>query len=278
MSERFYLLGADVSGSPTPRMVNAAFEAMGIDAVYSSLNVATDALASTFSKLKELEAKGLNVTMPHKSSIISLLDSVDATSTKIGAVNTVAKVGDLYLGHNTDVEGITGPLRARGVSTFGRAVVVGTGGAARAFCAAMAEMGCRRVTVLTRDVVRARSFVSDMAAAFPNLGLDTALLGDPVAFDADLVFNASPMGSDSVPSSKSVVALVRPDQVVFDAVYFPVETELIRMAEGAGARTIRGYEMLLGQAIGAVRIWTGRSPPSEVMSRALVTTLEARAR
>ncbi len=278
MPEQFFLLGADVSGSPTPRMVNAAFEAMGIDATYSSLNVAPDALASAFSKLKEREAKGLNVTMPHKSSIIGLLDSVDATSAKIGAVNTVAKVGDLYLGHNTDVEGITGPLRARGLSTFGRAVVVGTGGAARAFCAAMAEMGCRRVTAFTRDIVRARSFVSDVAAAFPDLGLDVAVLGDPLRFDADLVFNASPMGSEGAPTSKSVVALVRSDQVVFDAVYFPVETELIRAAEGAGARTIRGYEMLLGQAISAVRIWTGRSPPSELMSRALASILEARAR
>lgn len=277
MPEHFYLLGADVSGSPTPRMINAAFEAMGIDATYSHLNVTQDALASTFSKLKERDTKGLNVTMPHKSSIIYLLDSVDATSAKIGAVNTIAKVGDLYLGYNTDVEGITDQLRGRGLSTVSSAVVVGTGGVARAFCAAMEEMGCRKVTALARDISRARSFVSDMAAAFPHLGLDIALLGDPVRLDADLIFNASPMGSAGVPSSKSVVALVRPDQVVFDAVYFPVETELIMAAERVGARTIHGYEMLLRQAIGAVRIWTGRSPPSEVMSRALLSSLEARA-
>jgi shikimate dehydrogenase len=277
MSGRFFLLGADVSLSPTPNMVNTAFGAMGIDASYSSLSVTPGALAPTFSRLKAQGIRGLNVTMPHKISILRVLDSSDEISSKIGAVNTVAREGTAYRGYNTDVEGIIHPIRALGLSRVDSAAVIGTGGAARAFCAAMAELQCRQVTFLTRDIGRVGALVSEMRAAFPDLNFEAAQLLNPIDGEFRLIFNASPIGSRGVPLPASIRTLVKSDVLVFDAVYSPVETELIRFAVASGSHVVRGYEMLLEQAAGAIRIWTGRPPPMDAMKASLLRSLEVAA-
>ncbi|MDE1853144.1 MAG: shikimate dehydrogenase [Thaumarchaeota archaeon] len=258
-------------------MVNSAFEAMEMEAVYAPLNVSPGALAETFDRLKQQGVKGFNVTMPHKTSILQLLDSSDDTSSKIGAVNTVSRERASYIGYNTDVEGIVQPLRSRGVERIDRAAVVGTGGAARAFCAAMAKMKCKGVTVVSRDAKMAGGFVSQMTASFPSIEFVTSDFGGPINGEFELVFNASPIGTRGVPLPRQVGAMVESHQLVFDAVYSPNETELIKLAESRGSRTIRGHEMLLEQAIGAIRIWTGRPPPAEVMRKALIHSLEVTA-
>jgi shikimate dehydrogenase len=273
MPDRYVLIGSKVSKSPTPNMMNAAFNAMGSDAEYDALEVDATRLDTVFAQLKSSGVSGMNVTIPHKASIISQLDSLDEVPRRIGAVNTVKKVGSVYRGFNTDVDGVLEPLRSRGVSRIRSAFVLGTGGASRAACKALYDLGCRNLTVLTRSIEKASDFLSSMRGALPEARLRAASISNPPAETPDLIFNASPYGSNGIPLPSQVPPLLEGRPIVFDAVYLPVETELIRHAEERNCITIYGHEMLLHQGAKALQIWTDRAPPMLAMKTALLQSM-----
>jgi shikimate dehydrogenase len=273
MPERYVLIGESVSNSPSPAMMNAAFEALGLDSVYETSNVGKNRLADDFAELRSSGVSGLNVTIPHKSSIVPLLDSVDEVPARIGAVNTVKKEGSSYVGYNTDVDGVIEPLKSRGHSGIIRAFVLGTGGASRAACQALYELGCKELAVFSRDPDRAKGFLLAMRAALPEVGLEVTSMDRPPSWRPELIFNASPMGANGIPVPAQVSRLLVEGLTVFDAVYFPVETELIRQAKEKNCTTVYGHEMLLYQGATAVRIWTGRTPPVQAMKAALIQSL-----
>jgi shikimate dehydrogenase len=139
----------------------------------------------------------------------------------------------------------------------------------------MDELGCRRVTVAVRDVKRAEGFVSEMGGAFPKTRFDLRAFEDLQRMAVQLVFNATPMGAQGAPLPEGVKRVIYGDEVVFDAVYRPMETELLRIARERGCPTIGGHEMLLHQGAVALEIWTGRRAPVETMRRALLGSLGA---
>jgi shikimate dehydrogenase len=253
--------------------MNAAFRATGIDASYEAISVGRGDFARRFLELKETMA-GFNLTIPYKSDVIGHLDWLDPVASRIQAVNVVKKAGSRHLGYNSDVDGITGPLRERGLERVGRALLLGAGGAARAFCDAMNQLACTEVTVAVRDVTRGKAFAKEMAAAFPRMTLATAELGKLANVEADVVFNATPMGSPGAPLVETLKRVIYGHAVVFDAVYRPTKTELLKAAEKGGSRIIYGYEMLLGQGARGFEIWTGRRAPVESMRGALLESLE----
>jgi shikimate dehydrogenase len=269
MPDRYVLIGENVSKSPTPRMMEAAFLELGVDAVYQSSNVKASELDSTFAELKESDLRGANVTIPHKMSIVRLLDSLDEVSSKIRAVNTIKEESGKYRGFNTDVDGIVGPLRSRGISRVRRAVVLGTGGAARAFCQAMHMLGCANLLVIYRSQERAAGFISAIRDKFPDIMIESASTDALPDWEPDLLFNASPAGVDGLPLPVELDRLLEGGSTAFDAVYFPVDTELVRLATELGCRVVYGHEMLLHQALKSFQIWTGRAPPVDAMSRVL---------
>lgn len=273
MPERYVLIGEMVSNSPTPRMMNAAFDALGLDAAYGASEVGAGKLGAYYAEFKTQGVSGLNVTIPHKVSIIVLLDSLDQVSRRAGAVNTVKKEGRSFKGYNTDVDGILKPLTSRGISKPGHVFIIGTGGASRAACQAMSVLGCKNLTILSRNIEKAAGFVSSMKEALPAMGMEAAQIGDLPPGRPDIVFNASPMGSNGIPLHRGVGRLLEETPLVFDAVYLPVETELIRQAKNRGCVAIHGYEMLLYQASRAFEIWIGRSPPLETMKASLLQSL-----
>lgn len=273
MTDRYFLLGENVSRSPSPEMINAAFGAMGLDAVYQASTVRAADLAASFAKLTEAKASGLNVTIPHKTAVARLLGSLDEVSSRIGAVNTVKHEGDSYRGYNTDVDGILGPLRSRGITKPRRVFVIGTGGAARAFCEAMHEAGCKELVALSRDPRRADGFLSSMKTAFAEMKIAVVPSENPPSEAPELLFNASPAGANGIPLPRHMTQLLDGRPTVFDAVYSPVRTDLIKTAEESHCRVIRGHEMLLAQAARALEIWTGRVPPIKVMQSALFESL-----
>jgi len=162
--ETYRLIGEDVSRSPSPAMMNAAFRAVGIDAVYEAVNVGRAEFSDRFLALRA-ETSGVNLTIPFKSDVIPLLDALDEVSARIGAVNVVARTGQRYKGYNTDVNGITAPLRERGMGRVRKALLLGAGGAARAFCEAMSQLGCAEITVAVRDAAKGERFASEMAGS-----------------------------------------------------------------------------------------------------------------
>lgn len=273
MPDRYVLLGENVSNSPTPRMMNAAFEALGLNATYQASNVGAAELNLTFAKLKESGASGANVTIPHKIAITRFLGSLDEVSSKIGAVNTIKRERGSYRGYNTDVDGILEPLKSRGFSRIRRASVLGTGGAARAFCGAMHALGCRELVVLSRDPARAAGFFSSMRTAFPETEIESASIDALPSWRPQLFFNASPAGANGISLPAQVTRFLEGRPTVFDAVYFPVETDLIRLATGVGCPIIHGHEMLLHQGLRSLQIWIDSIPPLHVMRAALLDFL-----
>ena len=277
MHERYVLLGEGVSDSPSRAMMNSAFHHLGLDSTYEIANVAPADLPMTFARLADERVSGMNVTIPHKSSICPLLEETDDLSRKTGAVNTVKRKQGKYIGFNTDVTGIIKPLGQRGVRQVDRAVAIGTGGAARAFCAAMDQLRCRELTLLSRRPAAKSEILEKMTESFPRLSIEVSSMEDPPPGAPDLLFNASPIGSRGIPTPPAVEGLLGSKTTVFDAVYFPVDTQLVRAATRIGCPVVRGHEMLLAQGAEAFRIWTGLDPPEQIMSRSLLNSLEVAA-
>jgi shikimate dehydrogenase len=273
--DEYYLLGENVAASLSPAMMEAAFETAGVEARYQAISVPRREFHDRFLELRP-GAAGMNLTIPYKSDVLALLDSLDEVSARISAVNVVKNSDGRYRGYNTDVQGITAPLRARAsASSVEHALLIGAGGAARAFCEAMDEMGCRRVTVAARDPDRGRDFVAAMAGIFPGIRFEGVGIDGLADSDAGLVFNATPLGGAATPLPEGVKRVIHGRQIVFDAVYRPMQTELLKTAEERGCRVIHGYEMLLNQGTAAFEIWTGKKAPAEVMRNALLGALGA---
>ncbi len=274
MVARYRLLGEDVSASPSPAMMNAAFGTLEIDAVYEAVSVCRGEFRSRFLALRE-ETDGFNLTIPFKSEVIPFLDELDDVSQRIGAANVVKRSGGRYVGLNSDVNGITESLREHHVGRVARALVIGAGGAARAFCEAMSQVGCGEVTVAARTRQKGEAFASEMSKTFPKIGFEVDTIDGLGQIEPDLVFNATPIGSGGLPLPEPLVRVIYGHATVFDAVYRPMKTELLRAAERKGARTIYGYEMLLNQGTLAFEMWTGRRAPKHAMGEALRQALGA---
>jgi len=258
-------------------MMNAAFRYLLIDADYTQVSVPEPEFGSEFGRLKAAGFRGMNVTIPFKTEVIQWLEGLDSVATRINAVNTVKLEDGRFIGHNTDPDGIVGPLQASAAFLEVRnAMLIGAGGAARAFCEAMNRMGCIDVAVAVRDAERARRFVVEMEKAFPRMNLTLASTNDLHHLNHDLVFNASPMGTAGEPLPKEVKRVLPGSKVVFDAVYRPKETKLLAEARRNGSEVIHGEEMLLHQGMAAFKLWTGKDAPAKVMKGALVRSLEGK--
>jgi shikimate dehydrogenase len=269
------VLGWPLQSTLSPAIHNAAFRKLGLDWVYLRWPVPPDSLGAAVAGLRALGATGANVTIPHKEQIKTHLDECSGDALAIGAVNTIQRVGDLLVGHNTDVDGFTEFIAsdvgfdARGT----RALVLGAGGAARAVVAALARMGAGTVIVAGRRGPRTAE-VAGLAGSAGRGAAWTDLV--ELVAGADVIVNATPLGGtgeDPAPDAR-----LRRDQLVVDLVYDPPTTPLLERARSAGADAWGGLGMLVHQAAASFRIWTGMSAPLEAMSAAAVHALGLRTR
>jgi len=272
-----YLVGYPVEHSMSPAMHNAAFKALGLDAEYRLAPVKPEQLEEFIDKLREDEAIGASVTIPHKMEVMRHLDHVDETARAIGAVNTIVhREGRLY-GYNTDSTGGVGALMEEYGSLEGRNVtILGAGGASRAITYQVSRVDCK-VMVLNRSVERARNLVDDLrpqTSAELRYGGLTQLLD--VIDDTDVLINTTSVGmSPNVSDSPVPEGLLHSGLFVYDVVYNPVKTKLLRDAEAKGAGTLSGVKMLVYQGAEAFRMWTGVEPLVELMQRVVEEKLGA---
>jgi 3-dehydroquinate dehydratase/shikimate dehydrogenase len=250
------LVGLPVMHSVSPHMHNAAFSAAGVNGVYLPLEVRDiNAFVKRMvhPKTREIDwnLRGLSVTAPHKSSVMELLDKVDAEAQEIGAVNTVVVEGHELHGYNTDVHGLIEPLRERvGSLAELRVAVIGAGGAARAAVWALTREQAR-VTLFARDLIRARS-VSE------SFDVPCELLSTALFAGYDVVINATPQ-------SPAVAEQLAGAGLVYDLIYNPIETQFIKEARAAGCQLLGGLPMLAAQARRQFELWTGKTPPVTLM-------------
>lgn len=283
--QRVAILGWPVGHSISPQMHNAAFAAGGIPARYEAWPVPPEQLAAAVKQLCTPEWVGANVTIPHKETVVPLLDELDPMAALVGAVNTIARRGDRLHGYNTDWIGFLTHLRDAGCDPAGqRAVILGAGGAARAVAVALAHGGVTGLAVLNRTPSRAEGVAQAAAETARRAGRSLAAHPGPlegpeareILSQAGLVINCTPLGMapavDGSPLAGSLEALP-PTAVVYDTVYRPAETRLLREARSRGLQTVGGLGMLVYQGALAWEHWFGAAGPVDLMFQAAETAL-----
>ncbi len=266
------LIGDPVAHSVSPAMQNAAFKALGLNYVYLAFRVPAAALSDAINGLRGLGLRGANITIPLKTAVVPLLNEIDEQARRIGAVNTIVNDNGKLMGHNTDAPGFLATLKANGFEPKGKkAVVLGAGGAARALAFALRDAGST-VAIVNRSPEAAIALGKETGATAFDLsetGLRSAMDG------ASLVVNATSVGMSPDDDSTPLPAhLLRPGLVVFDTVYRPRQTRLVREAEAAGCKTVGGLDMLVEQGALAFELWTEQAAPREVMRQAAIKALE----
>ena len=275
------VLGNPVSHSLSPVLQNAAIGKLGLDWLYMALPVSAAALPVALDGLHALGALGLNVTLPHKQAVMPLLQEVTPLARRIGAVNTLLRQPHGWAGDNTDMAGFMAPLQRRRVNLRHKtALVLGGGGSARAVVAGCSAMGCGRIVVAGRRPQRLREFLAAARGLADHLeGVPWREIDDVLAA-AYLVVNTTPVGmspdSGNCPLHPGQLERLRSHTWVYDIVYTPRPTKLLRQARARGCPTIDGLTMLVGQGAAALRLWSGRPDvDEEAMLTAAGAALEA---
>jgi shikimate dehydrogenase len=273
------LLGFPAHHSMGPMIHNTAFEELDLPYVYVAHDVAPADLASAVAGVRALGYRGLSITMPHKVAAMALVDDVDPMARAIGCINTVVNEDGRLMGYNSDGQGALDALGRAGIEVAGRRVLVlGSGGAARAVTMTVALRGqpaeLALLGVVEDELVRLGRDVADKTGKNARAQILTdATLADSVG-RADVLLHCTPVGM-TPETERSVVprSLLRPDLAVFDAVYNPRRTLLLRQAAAAGCRVVEGMEMFLGQAMVQFELWTGKPAPAQAMRQVIEARL-----
>jgi shikimate dehydrogenase len=284
------VLGHPVRHSASPAMQNAALKELHLPWCYLALEVHPQDLRAAIAGAKAMKLIGLNLTVPHKTAALEMVDVVHEKARRSGAVNTIVfetpslggdwvplgqvaveDVGPIRShGYNTDAQGLARSLEEdfqwpdlRGASVL----LLGAGGAARAAALQLAEEGIDSLFLVNRTGAKAEQLAAELRGGFPKIHIITRLPHDPV----DLVINATSVGlkaSDPPPLAEEWLESRRPRRV-YDVIYRPAETRLLRAAKKAGCQTANGLGLLLYQGAAALELWSGRPAPVAVMRAAL---------
>ncbi|MEI6371973.1 MAG: shikimate dehydrogenase [Nostocales cyanobacterium ELA608] len=272
------VIGHPVEHSLSPVMHNAALAKLGLDYVYLPFPIAPENLATAIAGFASIGIVGFSITIPHKQTILPLLSTISPIAQVIGAVNTVTRQGDIWVGTNTDVEGFIAPLQTTYHQDWSqkKAVILGNGGAARAVVAGCIQLGLAEIHVVGRNWQKLQAFRqswqnSPFADQFqihewtelPNL-----------LHQANLLVNTTPIGmyphiNDS-PLSSQEISYLPQEAIVYDLIYIPKPSKFLHLAETQGAIIIDGLEMLVQQGAAALKIWLQRETvPVTEMRQAL---------
>ncbi|MFH1545754.1 MAG: shikimate dehydrogenase [Patescibacteria group bacterium] len=266
------MLAYPAGHSLSPAMHNAAFEKLGIDAKYEFFETPPEKLEEFIQRVRDEHIAGLSVSIPHKEKIIPFLDEVEDAAKEIGAVNTVFWQGGKLVGTNTDwlgfLESFDKPIENKKV------VVLGGGGAARAIVFALLEKNCE-VTIVTREAWEFEGLKKDFGDRIQNFDFIQNLEN----YDPDILINSTPLGMKGKFEGMSFVDskwFEKHQPLVFDIVYNPRETKLLKDARKAGCETIEGLEMFAWQGVFQFKKFTGKETDFFVMHNAAIAELEKR--
>jgi shikimate dehydrogenase len=280
---RLGVFGDPVAHSLSPDMQNAALRACEINAQYARFHIRANELRSALRFLRNLDFVGVNLTVPHKIAGFAQIDEADESASRVGAVNTIRLRDKKLVGSNTDGEGFLRAIRAEfsvDVRDL-RVMIIGAGGGTgRAIAWQCALENCERLVLVNRTLEKAIALAGQLRPFFsgPRVLGPTARL-EGVAWeesairmqlaDIDLIVNATPLGMNPSDPAPIPTRLLAPHHMIFDCVYGPSKTALLRAAEEAGSRGVNGLSMLLYQGARSFSIWFDRDPPIEAMRKAL---------
>ena len=287
-SIRLAVIGDPVAHSLSPQMQNAALRESGIDQQYVRVRLGESELADALKLFKQNGFAGLNVTLPHKERMLSLMDESDDNAKEAGVINTIAIRDQKLIGFNTDGIGFSHAIREDFSIDLRdlRVLVLGAGGAARAIAFECARQGCERLVIANRTRVKAEHLAQGLQSWFAGprvlgpvarlqaIGWDESELRTQIAH-TDLLVNATPLGLQRSDQSPVAEHLLAPHLMIFDTTYNIGRSLLLMAATKMGARGSNGLSMLIHQGARAFELWFGREAPVEVMRRAVVDALSS---
>lgn len=258
MSTLTGLIGYPTEHSLSPAIHEYWMNKHSIDGAYKLFTTPTTRLRQTVLHMRKKEARGLNITVPHKETVMEYLDAMDVIATKIGAVNTITAEGETLTGTNTDAYGFIENLRGSCGGTLpdlSRVVILGAGGAARAAIVALKDAGAGKLLLSNRTFETAQKLASEFGVEACEWDITGACLTD-----ATLVVNTTSLGMKKQPPLNMSLQHLAEQAVVYDIVYNPMETGLIKAAKSRGNLVVGGLGMLLYQAQKAFALWHGIEP------------------
>lgn len=260
-----FIIGDPIGHSLSPQMHNAGYEALGIDDqfVFAAAHIKENDLEAAVNGFHAMGVRGITTTLPHKTTIMKYLDEIDETAKEIGAINTVVNTDGKLKGYNTDWIGVVKPLEQICDLRNKTAAVLGAGGAARAAVYGLTKSGVK-VTIFNRTIEKAKQLAEDFNCEYATLDELEKITA------MDIIFNATTIGlhpdNDKTPLPKE---LLNNNHIVFDAIYSPYQTQLLKDAEEKGVKVIHGLEMLLHQGLEQFKLYTGHEAPEEAMRKVL---------
>ena len=277
---KFGLLGYPLGHSLSTYIHDAGFKSLGLDYTYEILETSPEKLVDRIKYLKANNYAGFNITIPLKIPIIMFLDELDASADVIGAVNTVIINPDKTMkGYNTDVLGFRNPI-PKDFSLSGKtAGVLGTGGAARAAITALASSGVKEIKIYTRNIPNSVELLNYLRTKFPTVEFNAYQIEYIRDLSTiDILVNCTPIGmqgraADLTPIEEKELKTLPDGALVYDVIYNPKKTILLKLAEKNGYRTVNGVDMFIWQAVEAEKIWTGRTPDFKDMKIAALENL-----
>jgi len=286
ISKRIYgLIGYPVKHSFSAAMHNAAFKyskekgEIDYDAEYRLFEVKPQDLGVFLNSLAEQNIHGLNVTIPHKEKTAGFIQLDDKSSylKHIKAVNTIAKKGDVWIGHNTDIPGFSRHLKEYVDPSGKRAAILGAGGAGKAVAYAIADSKAAEIVIYDIDNNKTSNVISVIKSLFKDFNIKSVdSIGRLNLSDKDILINATPVGMKDTDPCLVSEEMLHKNLFVYDVIYNPPKTKLLKLAEKAGAKTANGMKMLLYQGMLSFKIWTGKDAPREVMWKALSSQISTR--
>ncbi len=276
-TKTFCLIGYPVEHSMSPTMWNPALQELGLDYVYVAYDVHPDGLEKAIDGMRALGIKGMNVTIPHKENVIQYLDEIDPIAQKMGAINTIKNDDGVLKARNTDAGGAKKSLIDAGCQISGKNILfLGSGGVARSVAYILSEEANK---IVLTDIVEktaltvAKEIKENMGANIEGKLSSKELLKEEIK-NADILINATPLGMhpkvDASPISKE---LLHEDLFVFDVIYNPLRTKLMKDAAEIGCKTLGGLDMLVNQGVLAFEWWTGKNPNATLMRSKIIDFL-----
>lgn len=273
------IIGWPVKHSLSPIMHNAAFEHLGLDFCYIPFAVKEDHVEKAIKGITALNISGLNVTIPHKESLIPFLSETSEEVKMIGAVNTIKIMDNRLIGYNTDGPGFIASLKEAGINIKDHSLLIlGAGGAAKAVVFQSVIEGAREIIISNRTVQKAITMKKQIEKHYPSAKIKTTGIGYDELKDiidrVDIIVNATSVGLKSGDPSPIPKELINKRMFVCDLIYNPPETSLIKYAKASGCKFMNGVGMLLHQGVIAFKIFTGSEAPVEVMRNSLEDALK----
>ena len=255
--KQFAVIGDPVDHSLSPIMHGWIFDKLNINATYGKINVKKNQLEEIIIKINDGILNGINVTLPHKSTIISFLDEINPRAKKIGAVNMVMKADSKIIGNNTDWYGFSMAMKRNQIMLDGNSVILlGFGGVSKSILFSLKNFGVKNITILKRNVDEKLVIEDDILFK----SFDKA---EDIIKDDSIIINTTPLGmnDDESPLDKN---LLHEKQILIDVVYTPLETKFIKLGNEVGALTVNGLDMFIEQGLASLDLWFGTSISKKV--------------